>query len=532
MPFGNELITHYSNLNNVAKIAKDNLARFTWDYCADPDELLLLDQSTFVAGSGITSIDWIVEALNVTPLTGTSAAGFMSIDTSTLPKDGTEWRIDYTVNFSNGETDHKFVFFNPTIDANTKGCSDPNTEPLRDKTVAADASRPTIFEGVYDIIANTPDLLTPVAGAVNRGFQYQVVNGPGTFFGELLETGDMMTAKVDDPAGVNDWAFVQANLDSSLLPTQDQKDAMDNAIPAPDASTPFATSFDYAQTIYVRTNGNDVNDGLNPSKAVATILQAHTLAAALTPSATNRISISLASGEYEINNLLQLGQYVDINGPEATIKMVDDGTYGEFYIEGNNVIVLNKFYDDGVSNAGFYHLDGGGSSYITINEQIASFGNCLTFDPPITVQTVVVMHVKSMQGVGDLLVQVPSNGVVLLNCENIFHTLNAGSANAFECGGSGVFTLNIDNYFSTGAGIKTAFEVTGTSTMNVTCLSITSDILYNVGAGSTLNIWTNRFSGTTPAAAGNLFLDHLTKIFAGAGTIGRVPDSVTETGNS
>ena len=71
------------------------------------------------------------------------------------------------------------------------------------------------LQGPYNAATNTPDLVTPAAGTVLKGYAYVVTTG-GDFYGEELEIGDVIIASVDDPASLNDWLRVQFNLPSNV----------------------------------------------------------------------------------------------------------------------------------------------------------------------------------------------------------------------------------------------------------------------------------------------------------------------------
>lgn len=66
------------------------------------------------------------------------------------------------------------------------------------------------FKGGYNVLTNVPDLVTPIAGAVKKGDYYVVTTG-GTFFGQTLEIGDSLFARIDDPALLVDWVLIQGN---------------------------------------------------------------------------------------------------------------------------------------------------------------------------------------------------------------------------------------------------------------------------------------------------------------------------------
>lgn len=74
------------------------------------------------------------------------------------------------------------------------------------------------FQGGYNANTNTPNLTTPTAGTIFKGYYY-VVTVAGTFFGEPLAIGDSLFAKVDDPASLADWTIVQGNVDLATTTT-------------------------------------------------------------------------------------------------------------------------------------------------------------------------------------------------------------------------------------------------------------------------------------------------------------------------
>lgn len=69
------------------------------------------------------------------------------------------------------------------------------------------------YQGGYDANTNTPDLVTPIAGAVEKGYAYTVTVA-GTFFTANLEAGDLLISEVDDPAAEADWTIVNRNVNS------------------------------------------------------------------------------------------------------------------------------------------------------------------------------------------------------------------------------------------------------------------------------------------------------------------------------
>jgi len=72
-----------------------------------------------------------------------------------------------------------------------------------------------IYQGGYNASTNTPDLTTS-PNSILKGWTYTVTLG-GTFFGEVLEVGDVLIAEVNDPSALADWTTVQNNIDLASL---------------------------------------------------------------------------------------------------------------------------------------------------------------------------------------------------------------------------------------------------------------------------------------------------------------------------
>ena len=67
-----------------------------------------------------------------------------------------------------------------------------------------------VYQGGYDANLNSPDLTTS-PNSIEKGWTYTVTVG-GTFFGEVLEVGDVLIAEQDDPSSLADWTTVQNNI--------------------------------------------------------------------------------------------------------------------------------------------------------------------------------------------------------------------------------------------------------------------------------------------------------------------------------
>jgi hypothetical protein len=73
------------------------------------------------------------------------------------------------------------------------------------------------YVGGYDADTNTPDLTTSPAGVL-KGDTYTVTVA-GTFFGEVMQVGDVIIAETDNPVDINDWTRVQKNVDIATTTT-------------------------------------------------------------------------------------------------------------------------------------------------------------------------------------------------------------------------------------------------------------------------------------------------------------------------
>lgn len=82
------------------------------------------------------------------------------------------------------------------------------------------------LQGDYDAATNTPDLDTSPSG-ISKGFHY-VVSVAGTFFTAVLEVGDSIISKIDNPTVLTDWILVQVNLTAPSIKTLYESNADTN----------------------------------------------------------------------------------------------------------------------------------------------------------------------------------------------------------------------------------------------------------------------------------------------------------------
>jgi len=67
------------------------------------------------------------------------------------------------------------------------------------------------FQGGYNALTNTPNLINPPSGTINKG-DYYIVTEAGTFYDALLEIGDSLFASVNNPTTLSGWVIAQANV--------------------------------------------------------------------------------------------------------------------------------------------------------------------------------------------------------------------------------------------------------------------------------------------------------------------------------
>jgi hypothetical protein len=83
------------------------------------------------------------------------------------------------------------------------------------------------YKGSYDASTNTPDLdAAPVGVLVGDTYKVSVA---GTFFTELLEPGDVITAIINNPSTLAHWTVVQSNLTAAIIKSQYESNADTNA---------------------------------------------------------------------------------------------------------------------------------------------------------------------------------------------------------------------------------------------------------------------------------------------------------------
>jgi hypothetical protein len=148
-------ITNYANTENAVTLPNDLTAVYTYDYCADAQTLSVYDMTELKPLEAITALKVTVKDAGGT-VTATVAATQHTIDVSGLALGGVI-RIEYEV-----ETDQErqnaapAVFINVTKDEETRGVSDPNRVPLREKTTQGGVyGQALIYEHIQAVASTT-----------------------------------------------------------------------------------------------------------------------------------------------------------------------------------------------------------------------------------------------------------------------------------------------------------------------------------------------------------------------------------------
>lgn len=128
-------VRNYANKENALNVENKMTATYTYDLCIVGNELKTFDMTRFIdAGDSISQITVKVSEGAISSTVIVAGSGPVAVSMVPFPLTDTI-RIDYKVETVNGDVDDAPpVFFNPTIDSETRGSSDPNCPPLRLKT--------------------------------------------------------------------------------------------------------------------------------------------------------------------------------------------------------------------------------------------------------------------------------------------------------------------------------------------------------------------------------------------------------------
>jgi hypothetical protein len=110
-----------------------------------------------------------------------------------------------------------------TSDSATKVPTQQSVKAYVDAVLTSEMS----YIGGYDADTNTPDLDTAPSG-ISKGDTYTITVA-GTFFGTVLEVGDVIISEKADPTVEADWTVVQKDMDAGSIKTSYESNADTNA---------------------------------------------------------------------------------------------------------------------------------------------------------------------------------------------------------------------------------------------------------------------------------------------------------------
>jgi len=137
---------------------------------------------------------------------------------------------DVVLNADTVTTPMQFVIDEDNFSSNlaTKVPTQQSTKAYIASQIASAIVGGVYYQGSYNAGTNTPNLETPTAGTIFKGFMW-TVTVLGDFFTESVQVGDVLIAEVDDPSVLADWTVVQSNLDASSIKALYESNADTNA---------------------------------------------------------------------------------------------------------------------------------------------------------------------------------------------------------------------------------------------------------------------------------------------------------------
>jgi hypothetical protein len=236
------------------------------------------------------------------------------------------------------------------------------------------------------------------------------------------------------------------------------------------------------QVYHVAKAGDDGNDGLSPSTPMQTIGAACSAVTAAVPATNNRFAVRiLDAGIYSEN--ITMPSWTILSGPAATIvgnhTLVDDSCIHVSCIQAasGTAVIKSTGTAAAILRANKMELTGNAtgvactsSGAIDAHVSHVDVANGIAFGSIAAAQ---MFHVEALH------VDISGTGICLVSALG------------------GDVTGEID--FIEDAGAGTAISATGTTTINVSCNKIDTNVAYNIGAGCTMNLFVNDLSGTETA---------------------------------
>jgi len=294
------------------------------------------------------------------------------------------------------------------------------------------------YQGAYNASTNSPDLETPSAGVVFKGFMWTVTVA-GDFFTEAVQIGDVLIAEIDDPTVLTDWTVVQSNLDAASIKVLYESNANTNEFD--DAEQTKLSNISISQPVNLDTIESDT--ATNNAKVGITPTQASDIT---TNNAKVSNVISLGDG-LVAQDITDIGNLSGINtgdqvlptdfDPAGTINYVHPTTDGSKHVPANSTTNDGKVLTaSAVAGVYTWEVIAAGASYlaptnIAVNTTAVSlnvyvFTADLTLTLPITPTLGDKVKISNMSGVLTCVIARNGQNIVGLAEDLTIDSLNIG----------------------------------------------------------------------------------------------------------
>lgn len=250
------------------------------------------------------------------------------------------------------------------------------------------------------------------------------------------------------------------------------------------------SSLDQDQMIYVSKAGNDSNSGLNINEPKLTINEAISDASLLTPSESNQITIEVIdSGNYIESPTLP--EWVHIDAKNAALN-------GRLTVEDNTISSFRRLQNSTIGQPVARKASGAGFAKLAVELLIVGDGaqEGLLVDAGVMHIDAGVISIDAGIGIkakNGSRVSFIISEVQLLNGGLGIGTRTAG-------GGANFFSGNVLYAKDDGTGVLLEAKVSG-DVINIQAGSLIVDTLYDMGANTTLNIFSTEAAGSVTANA-------------------------------
>lgn len=260
------------------------------------------------------------------------------------------------------------------------------------------------------------------------------------------------------------------------------------------------------RVVYFKPNGNDANSGDSYATCVQTLSQAITLATALTPTASDPVTI-ISDTSFEVTGNYTLPDNTNLFAPG--LRMLSSNASPALSMGTNCRVDVDTIDNDSTGTAVLYngkifttlacngiqalsgkaveHVSGSYGNYIK-SSSIRGGTHCIynssaSTEPGLQVDASLVAVLSN----NAIAVECTSVNEVTLDCDKIYEASAITGSVAFQ--GTGVIHAEVDFI-----DVDTAFQANNGAQITAYCGNVTGDI--NTVAGGSLNCWILSYSGT------------------------------------